>query len=44
MELGNFDCGCENRKEIIGSGTWMYSGVAVGVVIAVIALVVYAKR
>jgi len=42
MQFGEFDCGCDNRREIMGSANWQLDAgvIAAAAVLAVIALVV----
>jgi len=44
MQIGNFDCGCENRKEIITAGNWQKDALVIGAVILIAAILIGGKK
>lgn len=44
MQFGEFDCGCDNRREIMGANNWQWDVGVVAVVAVLVAVALLIAR
>jgi hypothetical protein len=43
-QFGEFDCGCDNRKEIMSAGNWQLDAIVVASALALVALAIFLAK